>query len=173
VRPCRRADRFRRSGPAGKSVVQAPAAPAGCRCTVQGTDLARQLFGFRRYITTTAAGQTSLPAGHAVCLLAPLCDCVRVHQEEWGAVTAALAGRPGAVRGTGAVSRTRRALCPCCRPPAITSRPNTTSHEYEQLGWKPRVRPRRVRMQPWLLRRRWRWRGRRRIIMIGAARTRD
>jgi hypothetical protein len=36
---------------------------------VKGTDLARQLFGFRRYITTTAAGQTS-PAGRQDALYA-------------------------------------------------------------------------------------------------------
>jgi hypothetical protein len=164
VRRCRRADRLRRSGPAGKSVVQAP---AGCRCTVQGTDLARQLFGFRRYIMTTAAGQPARPAGRTRCMSAGpmwLCSCVPREVRRCDRRTCGQAGRGPGHR--------------CSQPhsPGTLSLLSPSGYYFSSIYhfamntsnwiWKPRVRPRRVRMQPWLLRRRW-------IIMIGAAGTRD
>jgi uncharacterized membrane protein YgcG len=60
--------------------------------TAKGTDLARKLLGFRRYLTTTAAGKTG-PAGQHELLdeylpYAIVFGCTR----QWADVTAALAG---------------------------------------------------------------------------------
>src|SRR5262249_51417661 len=106
--------------------------------TAKGTDLARRLLGFRRYLTTTAAGQAR-PAGQADLLDDYLPYAIGFGcTKQWAELSAAVTGAgqaPSWYRSSGPY--VCRATCRHCRGRSTTSRPSTSSPPPRTTGSQP------------------------------------
>ena len=155
--------------------------------TAKGTELARRLLGFRRYLTTAPAGQAR-PAGasRAARRLPALRDRIRVHQEMGRCHRGCSRRRAGAVvvPHQRAIPAGQPVFAVAVRPLLLLHAP--LRHHNEQLDRQRRVHPPQRLLRQRLLRRRWRqrllrwrrrgllgrwrWRRRRRIMVISTHR---